>query len=317
MRQTHHLHCVMSTGQAEGQPCGRPCQVRGLQAARSSATARLSSDASAHPCRGRLARKRASRVARAAVLPSAALEVPAQRLHARRDRPLAGMRVKPRRDLPQAEPARVPPPRLGRLPEPRHYRRAGATASAGVPWAADNDVFGGWDQDAERPFLRTVEALSGLPGCLFGRSFGALFIGGASAEFKLGPRSSRSSLKPAPAPLGAHGWRQQPRRLAAAASIACDSIDGTKWVRVRDTYLCHGLTTCAAGPGSCAAPAAEAMGQTEHSGPSATRLRPAGTPRPIRLRVRGGPRRVATGNRGPWPASSSPRHRPSGRVRAG
>jgi hypothetical protein len=37
------------------------------------------------------------------------------------------------------------------------------------------------------------------------------------------------------------------RRLAYAASIGCDSIDGTQWVRFRDTYLRQGLQACAAG----------------------------------------------------------------------
>jgi hypothetical protein len=59
-------------------------------------------------------------------------------------------------------------PNLGRLLQPRHYPRAAATARSGVPWAADNDAFNGaWDEHAERRFLRMVQALSGLPGCLF------------------------------------------------------------------------------------------------------------------------------------------------------
>jgi hypothetical protein len=37
------------------------------------------------------------------------------------------------------------------------------------------------------------------------------------------------------------------RRLAYAASIGCDSIDVTQWVRFRDTYLNQGLHACAAG----------------------------------------------------------------------
>jgi hypothetical protein len=58
-------------------------------------------------------------------------------------------------------------PNLGRLLQPRHYPRARATATSGVPWAADNDAFNGWDKYAEQRFLRMVEALSGLSGCLF------------------------------------------------------------------------------------------------------------------------------------------------------
>jgi hypothetical protein len=38
------------------------------------------------------------------------------------------------------------------------------------------------------------------------------------------------------------------RRLAYAASIGCQSVDGTQWVRFRDTYLRRGLDACAAGP---------------------------------------------------------------------
>ena len=37
------------------------------------------------------------------------------------------------------------------------------------------------------------------------------------------------------------------RRLAYAASIGCDSVDGTQWVRFRDKYLRQGLHACAAG----------------------------------------------------------------------
>ncbi len=37
------------------------------------------------------------------------------------------------------------------------------------------------------------------------------------------------------------------RRLAYAAAIGCDSIDGTKWVRFRNTYLTSGLHACASG----------------------------------------------------------------------
>jgi len=58
-------------------------------------------------------------------------------------------------------------PNLGRLVQPRHYPRVRETALAGTPWAADNDAFNGWSQDAERRFLRMLERLSGLPGCLF------------------------------------------------------------------------------------------------------------------------------------------------------
>jgi hypothetical protein len=37
------------------------------------------------------------------------------------------------------------------------------------------------------------------------------------------------------------------RRLAYAAAIGCDWIDGTKWVRFRNSYLTSGLHACASG----------------------------------------------------------------------
>ena len=40
------------------------------------------------------------------------------------------------------------------------------------------------------------------------------------------------------------------RRLAYAASIGCDSIDGTQWVRYRDTYLATDCTPVPPAPNS-------------------------------------------------------------------
>ena len=187
-------------------------------------------------------------------------------------------------------------PNLGRLLQPRHYPRASATAASGVPWAADNDAFNGWDHDAERRFLRMVDALRGLPGCLFvvcpdivgeagltsllfeeyapllwahglppayvlqepgveyerswipWGSIGALFIGGASNEFKLGPDVEQIVAEARQRHIWTHMGRVNSlRRIAYAASIGCDSIDGTQWVRFRDTHLKTGLDACAAG----------------------------------------------------------------------
>jgi hypothetical protein len=188
-------------------------------------------------------------------------------------------------------------PNLGRLLQPRHYPRAAATARSGVPWAADNDAFnGGWDEHAERRFLRMVQALTGLPGCLFvvcpdvvgeagltsmlfeeyapllwshglppayvlqepgveyddswipWGAMRALFIGGATTEFKLGPQVEAIVAEARSRGVWVHMGRVNSlRRLAYAASIGCDSIDGTQWVRYRDTYLRDGLRACAAG----------------------------------------------------------------------
>lgn len=57
---------------------------------------------------------------------------------------------------------------LGRLIQPRRsFGSIEKTAHAGIPWAADNDAFGGWDDETERKFLRMLDAIEGLPGCLF------------------------------------------------------------------------------------------------------------------------------------------------------
>jgi hypothetical protein len=55
-------------------------------------------------------------------------------------------------------------PEHGRLLTPRHYWRASETARDGIPWAIDNDGFGGVDPDA---FRTMVYDLVGTPGCLF------------------------------------------------------------------------------------------------------------------------------------------------------
>lgn len=53
---------------------------------------------------------------------------------------------------------------FGRLLSPRQYSRARDTATAGIPWAADNDCFVRLDAAAYRAMLRRI---TGLPGCLF------------------------------------------------------------------------------------------------------------------------------------------------------
>jgi hypothetical protein len=55
-------------------------------------------------------------------------------------------------------------PNLGRLIQPRHTSSIEATAQEGIPWAADNDCFQGL---TEAPYVRMLERIQGLPGCLF------------------------------------------------------------------------------------------------------------------------------------------------------
>lgn len=55
-------------------------------------------------------------------------------------------------------------PHIGRLFSPRQFSRAGDTAEAGIPWAADNDCFQGLDAHAYQIML---DVLCGLRGCKF------------------------------------------------------------------------------------------------------------------------------------------------------
>lgn len=53
---------------------------------------------------------------------------------------------------------------LGRLVVPKDCGRVDETAAAGIPWAADNAAFSGFDRDA---YLRMLDKIEMVPGCLF------------------------------------------------------------------------------------------------------------------------------------------------------
>jgi len=55
-------------------------------------------------------------------------------------------------------------PNLGRLVSPKHFARVEDTAASGLPWAADNDCFSGFD---EARFRSMLERIGGLSGCRF------------------------------------------------------------------------------------------------------------------------------------------------------
>lgn len=55
-------------------------------------------------------------------------------------------------------------PGLGRLIQPRHTSSIERTAAEGIPWAADNDCFQGLHEER---FVRMIDRIAGLPGCLF------------------------------------------------------------------------------------------------------------------------------------------------------
>jgi hypothetical protein len=69
----------------------------------------------------------------------------------------------------------------------------------------------------------------------------ALFIGG-STDWKLGPSAEALVADAKSRGKWVHMGRvNSARRIRYAASIGCDSVDGTKWVRWRDAYLDSGL----------------------------------------------------------------------------
>jgi hypothetical protein len=71
----------------------------------------------------------------------------------------------------------------------------------------------------------------------------ALFLGG-STDWKLGPTAEALVAAAKDRGKWVHMGRvSSSRRIRYAASIGCDSVDGTKWVRWRDTYLDSGLQT--------------------------------------------------------------------------
>lgn len=70
-------------------------------------------------------------------------------------------------------------PNFGRLLVPEHFARARATAEAGIPWAADNGCYQRLDGPAYR---RMLDAIAGLPGCLFVTVPDAVADAGATLE---------------------------------------------------------------------------------------------------------------------------------------
>jgi hypothetical protein len=161
-------------------------------------------------------------------------------------------------------------PSLGRLAVPRDCARMEETSAAGIPWAADNGAFVAFD---ERAWLRMVDRLVGVPGCLFvtvpdavGNAeetadlwsrwasecherdlpaawvaqdgadhrdipddCSAVFIGGTT-HYKLGQEAAEVVQEGRRRGLWVHMGRVNTiRRMRYAASIGCDSVDGTKW----------------------------------------------------------------------------------------
>ena len=103
-----------------------------------------------------------------------------------------------------------------------------------------------WRAPARRGLPAALVAQDGLEqlGCWLALAWpriDALFIGGSTA-WKLGPSAEALALEAKRRGKWVHMGRvNSARRIRYAASIGCDSVDGTKWVRWRDAYLRLGL----------------------------------------------------------------------------
>jgi hypothetical protein len=179
-------------------------------------------------------------------------------------------------------------PNLGRLVQPRHYSSIEKTAHEGIPWAADNDAFNQFDPvaftrmldrlaglpgclfvaapdvvgDAQATAERFVEwepqiHERGLPVALVAQNgqqqppwdrIDALFVGGDN-EFKLGPDGERWAREAQARGKWVHMGRvNTDGRMAYAATLGADSVDGSKWARWKNVYLRDGLKSVAAPP---------------------------------------------------------------------
>jgi hypothetical protein len=172
-------------------------------------------------------------------------------------------------------------PGFGRLLSPRHFYRVAESASAGIPWAADNDAFNGFDVAQYEVMLA---AIKGVPGCLFVTApdsvgdwrrtrelydawrvqldgyrvayviqdgqpservpwdgIECLFIGGTTA-YKLSVEAERLAREAKARGLWLHMGRvNSRRRYDYARAIGCDSIDGTSFSKWRDRWLPRAL----------------------------------------------------------------------------
>lgn len=177
-------------------------------------------------------------------------------------------------------------PHLGRLLTPRDFSGAADTLALGIPVAADNRAFSGWD---ERQFLRMLDDITGIDVLwvaapdvvsdaaatddmwerwapeLLGRGLrpayvaqngmraippnaAAVFIGGDDA-FKLGPEGQAAVDAARARALPVHVGRvNSSRRVGLVRRMGADSFDGTKWAKWSKTHLRNGLIAAAAAP---------------------------------------------------------------------
>jgi hypothetical protein len=177
-------------------------------------------------------------------------------------------------------------PCLGRLLQPRHTSSAEVTAGEGFSWAADNDCFQGLHAERFLKMLDRIDGLPGclFVSCpdvvgdhaatldlwhewapairrasqipAFVLQDGArwsevpsevpLFVGGTT-DFKLGPDAAELVRHAKREGRWVHMGRvNSAKRMTYAASIGCDSVDGTGWVKFKTANLQRGID-CAAG----------------------------------------------------------------------
>lgn len=175
-------------------------------------------------------------------------------------------------------------PHLGRLLTPRDCGGAAATLALGVPVAADNRAYAGWDA---REFVRMLDVVAGLPLLwtavpdvvgdaeatdalwerwapeVLGRGLRAAYVGqngyqripgqasalfvGGDNTFKLGPEGGRAVRDARERGLPVHVGRvNSVRRIGIVKTLGADTFDGTKYARWSETHLRNGLIAAAA-----------------------------------------------------------------------
>lgn len=180
-------------------------------------------------------------------------------------------------------------PGLGRLFQPRHVNSVDATVEAGIPWAADNDAFQGFQVG---PWLSMLGKLAGKTGCVFCAApdvvgdwestkvlwdiywpviheadlpagvvlqdgcteipseADAVFIGGTTI-WKLSDTARRLVHDAKERGLWVHMGRvNSQRRLQLAASWDCDSVDGSSYAQFFDTHIDRAMTWAGSGQGA-------------------------------------------------------------------
>lgn len=135
--------------------------------------------------------------------------------------------------------------RIARLPGCRFVTAPDVVADH----AATLDRWASWSETIREHGQPPAFVLQdGCPAGWYPPDAAAVFVGGSTA-YKLGADAAASVAAAKAAGLWAHMGRvNSNRRLAYAASIGCDSADGTKYARFKKAWLRDGITAAAAPP---------------------------------------------------------------------